>query len=398
MGIWLWDHYFGVPAGYAPGTEEIALIKIDRDLQLAEAMDNDPVLLRWLAHSQTMDEAVSSGIRALETLASAQALGPTGYHAYAALLATKEGGPPEYYLNQLNLPSADPNSPTWWNLKIGSPDFTFPPTGVTATLRNRAIIVGSIIWGLGLVGIAFLPAAFRCLRNAFVTKPKGYSSGWSASLGLVIFLVATLAWIGFSMLLEFGIMVLPGLHPVVAILLDTVARILPALIALGLLFKKTSHIPRSIGLNGHIHPPVIIGLFSLLVLIDQPLRWALGRFTTEDPTGGLSYADSGLFGLVFLVISACLVAPVAEEILYRSILFRSLGNKMGVLVAAIISSIIFASLHFYDYYGLASVAIFGFVCALLYQSTGSLINVIALHMLYNTSITLPQWTIYHAPL
>jgi hypothetical protein len=33
----------------------------------------------------------------------------------------------------------------------------------------------------------------------------------------------------------------------------------------------------------------------------------------------------------------------------------------------------------------------------VYQSTGSLLNVIALHMLYNTSITLPEWTIYHAP-
>jgi membrane protease YdiL (CAAX protease family) len=80
------------------------------------------------------------------------------------------------------------------------------------------------------------------------------------------------------------------------------------------------------------------------------------------------------------------------------VLHRSLSNKMGVLAAAVISSVVFASLHFYDIYGLASVATFGFVCALAYQSTGSLLNVIALHMLYNASITLPEWTIYHAPL
>jgi len=143
---------------------------------------------------------------------------------------------------------------------------------------------------------------------------------------------------------------------------------------------------------------VLLGLFSLLVVIDQFLRWALGSFTMEDPTGGLSYADSGISGLVFLIVSACLVAPLAEEILYRGILFRSLANKTGVLAAAVISSVVFASLHFYDFYGLASVATFGFVCALLYQSTGSLSNVVVLHMLYNTSITLPEWTIYHAPL
>ena len=49
-------------------------------------------------------------------------------------------------------------------------------------------------------------------------------------------------------------------------------------------------------------------------------------------------------------------------------------------------------------YGLASVGIFGFTCALLYASTGSLGTVIAFHMLYNTSIKIPEWIVYHAPL
>ncbi len=394
----MWDHYFGATMGFAPDTEEIALIKIDRDLQLAEAMADDPPLLRWIAHAQTPGRAVANGIRSLETLIAAQSLSPTGYHAYAALLATREQVPVETYLSRLNLPSDDPESANWWNLKIASPGFSYPQTATTAVLRTRAVTVGGIIWGLGIVGLAFLPTALRCLGKAFHRKQRGYSAAWSPSLGLVIFLLATLAWIGFTMVVELGIGNLPGLHPVVVILLDTLARILPTLIALALLFRKPSHIPRRIGLNGHIHPPVLIGLFALLVLLDQPLRWALGRFTAEDPTGGLSYADSGLFGLAFLVISACVIAPLSEEILYRGILYRSLANKMGVLGAALVSSVIFASLHFYDYYGLASVATFGFVCALLYQATGSLVNVVALHMLYNVSITLPEWTIYHAPL
>ena len=40
LGIWLWDHYFGKSQGYEPGTEEVALVKIDRDLRLAhEALE-----------------------------------------------------------------------------------------------------------------------------------------------------------------------------------------------------------------------------------------------------------------------------------------------------------------------------------------------------------------------
>ncbi len=398
LGIWLWDSYFGETVGYPPGTEEITLVRLDRNLQLAEAMAEDPPILRWLANAQTMDKAVADGIHSLELLIPSRALSPTGYHAYAALLATREDVPPAGYLDQISLPSEKSETPNWWNMKIASDDFTFRQNERTATLRNRAIYVGAVIWGLGILGLAFVPVALRCLVNAFRTKKRGYSSGWSPSLGITIFLLATLAWIGFTMVLEFGISLLPGLHPVAAILLDTAARILPSVIALGLLFTKISHIPRSIGLNGHVHPPVIIGLFSLLIVIDQILRRVLGGFVSEDPTGGLSYADSGIFGLVFVIVSACLVAPLVEEILYRGILFRSLANRTGVLAAAALSSLVFATLHFYDAYGLASVATFGFICALLYQSTGSLVDVVVLHMLYNTSITLPQWTIYHAPL
>ena len=68
------------------------------------------------------------------------------------------------------------------------------------------------------------------------------------------------------------------------------------------------------------------------------------------------------------------------------------------MIAALISSAIFAILHFYDGYGLFSVGIFGLSCALLYASTGSLASCIALHLLYNSSIKLPEWLVYHANL
>lgn len=165
---------------------------------------------------------------------------------------------------------------------------------------------------------------------------------------------------------------------------------LPALIALGLLFRRFSHAVRVVGIKADIHPTLILGLFSLLVIIDQPLRLLLGHITRNDPTGGLTQVGAGIYGIVFLLVSVCIIAPIAEEILYRGVLFRSLSNRIGVLFAALLSSVIFASLHFYDFYGLASVATFGIGCALLYQATGSLVNVVALHMLYNTSIILPE--------
>ena len=216
--------------------------------------------------------------------------------------------------------------------------------------------------------------------------------------GLVVFLAATLAWIGFTMTLEIGISTLPNIHPAVGIFLDSTARMLPPLIALGLLFRRPSHAIRVLGLRGPIAFKSILGLFSLLMIIDQVLRSTIGTQIESEPGGGLSLADAGLWGLAFAIISACLLAPFAEEILYRGILFRSFWNRLGVIPAAILSSIIFAALHFYDGYGLASVGVFGLSCALLYAATGSLTSSIALHVLYNSAIKIPEWIIYHGSL
>jgi membrane protease YdiL (CAAX protease family) len=246
--------------------------------------------------------------------------------------------------------------------------------------------------------LVFVPGALRELKRGLSAKPRGYGGAWTAPLGLVVFLMATLAWIGFSMTMELGIDTLPNLHPLAGILLDSAARILPPLIALGLLFKRPSHAIRVLGLDQPIQPKVVLGMFSLLMLMDQVLRRLMGVAETNEPGGGLSLGDSGAWGLVFALVSACLLAPVAEEILYRGVLFRSLRNRLGVLAGAVLSSVIFAVLHFYDGYGLASVAVFGFSCALLYAGTGALSTVIALHVLYNLSIKLPEWIVYHAPL
>ena len=131
---------------------------------------------------------------------------------------------------------------------------------------------------------------------------------------------------------------------------------------------------------------------------DQILQLVFLGSGTDEPGGGLSGGDAGWWGLVFALVSACLLAPVAEEVLYRGVLFRSCQNRLGVIPAAAVSSAVFAVLHFYDGYGLASVAVFGLACAFLYAGSGSLAAAIALHMLYNTSIKLPEWIVYHAPL
>lgn len=418
LGIWLWDHYFGKIQGYPPGTEEIALVKLDRDLRLADAMEEDPAWLRRLAGVDPPGIVRKNAIKVLQKLANEQALTPRGAEAFAIIKSKQEGLPIREMLGQFlngqmisdfHETSAQlaTHRGTWWHAKlIDSWEENERPAASwreaygmdLLQLKLRAVVVGGAVWLLGLAGLGFVPHTLRCLRRGLSTRPKGYGASWSLPLGLVVFMVATLAWIGFSMTLEVAIATLPGLHPLAGIFLDSAARMLPALIALALLFRRPSHVVRVMGLDRPVAVKAIFGMFSLLMIADLALRWTIHREGSNDPGGGLSLGDAGIWGLAFALVSACLLAPIAEETLYRGVLFGSARNRLGVLPAAILSSAVFAVLHFYDGYGLASVGIFGLGCALLYAGTGSLTTVIGLHMLYNTAIKLPEWVIYHAPL
>ena len=417
LGIWLWDHYFGKPQGYPPGTEEVALVKIDRDLRLVEVMAGDPPWLRWLAAADSEQRAIADARGAMENLIREKAAGLPTLEAYAVLKAHELRRPAREVLSEvmqgqsvLNFEETSrllaSHRGTWWQARLVEEwEQTSRPveqwrqvySADSRTIRTRAITARSAVWLLALAGLAFVPLTLRELSRGFSARPRGYAAAWTLPLGLVVFLVAILAWIGFTMTLELGIGTLPGLHPAAAILLDSAARLLPALIALGLLFRRPSHAMRSIGLDQPAATRTILGLFTLLMIIDQALRNALGSGDTE-PGGSLSAGEAGWWGLAFAVVSACLLAPVAEEALYRGILFRSFRNRLGLAAAAVLSSAVFALLHFYNGYGLASVGIFGTACALLYAARGSLWSCILLHMIYNASIKIPEWIIYHAPL
>lgn len=89
-----------------------------------------------------------------------------------------------------------------------------------------------------------------------------------------------------------------------------------------------------------------------------------------------------------LIIPLCfygiVMAPIAEEILFRGVLFRWLHGHMGFIVALGVSSIAFALVH----ESVASwlpIAALGGVCSWLYHRSGQLLASITLHATFNTS-------------
>jgi membrane protease YdiL (CAAX protease family) len=91
------------------------------------------------------------------------------------------------------------------------------------------------------------------------------------------------------------------------------------------------------------------------------------------------------------VLLIVIAAPVSEEVCFRGMLFGGLRERLPRLVAALVSALIFGGLHATT--GISAVPpliIFGFVLALLYEKTGSIVPGILLHMLNNSVALLGQ--------
>lgn len=57
-------------------------------------------------------------------------------------------------------------------------------------------------------------------------------------------------------------------------------------------------------------------------------------------------SDIKQFGSISMVLAICFLAPMAEEILFRGILLKGLVDKVSPLWAILITSILFAAIHF----------------------------------------------------
>jgi membrane protease YdiL (CAAX protease family) len=97
----------------------------------------------------------------------------------------------------------------------------------------------------------------------------------------------------------------------------------------------------------------------------------------------------GSLPIQFLLI--VVAAPISEEVCFRGMLFGGLRERLPRIAAALLSGAIFGGLHALT--GISAVPpliVFGFVLALLYEKTGSIVPGILLHMLNNSVALLAQ--------
>ena len=120
-------------------------------------------------------------------------------------------------------------------------------------------------------------------------------------------------------------------------------------------------------------------LGKLLTLLTDDVVRSRPRLTFDEPAGALA------IGVIFALV----VAPFAEELFFRGVLFRALRDRHGFATASVGSTAAFALVHFVPRSGLdnvvlvAATAVMGAGLALVYERRRNLLAPLAAHVAFN---------------
>lgn len=173
------------------------------------------------------------------------------------------------------------------------------------------------------------------------------------------------------------------------------------LIALIYLYPRQFHLtlnPQKPGLWRIVSQAVVQLLAAFILFMLVALCWrgillyikslGLGDLTGEQELIGLLAAGLSMpVGvLVALLVAAVIIAPVAEEILFRGLLYRFLKSRISARWAMIASSVCFGAIHG-NMASFIPLTFLGMILVRAYERTGSLKVPILMHALFNANTT-----------
>jgi membrane protease YdiL (CAAX protease family) len=137
-------------------------------------------------------------------------------------------------------------------------------------------------------------------------------------------------------------------------------------------------------------PTVLIATLGFALMLGLEIGYIELLDVSESNADDLG-ADEGLLAALLVDLAVIVVAPVAEEIFFRGFFYRALRTRIGLAASALIDGVVFGLLHFEGEDTLVIlpvIATFGIGQCLVYEWTGSLYAVIAIHAAFNTVASL----------
>lgn len=139
--------------------------------------------------------------------------------------------------------------------------------------------------------------------------------------------------------------------------------------------------------------PILIGAAITAVVILfvwEAIKQAMGGAPSPPPENPVVEVIGGKdrWTMIAFVVLATTWAPIVEEAVFRGCLFRHARSRLGIVLAALASAVVFGGMHGYAGPLLLPVTSLGFVFALMREWRGSLIGPMTAHFLHNATVTL----------
>ncbi len=128
-------------------------------------------------------------------------------------------------------------------------------------------------------------------------------------------------------------------------------------------------------------------LSSIVFIIQWNLCGPIGTKNAFNISLPQLASDFHIEAVILNTVAIAIIAPISEELLCRGLLFGWLRRRHSLYVAAIISAFFFALIHL-DVQLLPSLFVVGFVFAISYERTGSLVPNMLGHALHNCAVLL----------
>lgn len=186
-----------------------------------------------------------------------------------------------------------------------------------------------------------------------------------------------------------------------------------AAVAAFLIFQVTFYLRgKNLDKQLRIKGPVLLDIvvsFALALgfrlLTNVYFLWAekiqiLGESLESAQAQSYNFKTMTMLGMVTILVSIIVVAPVVEEVLFRGIVQKELGEGFGALIAIVLQGLLFGVAHGFLVQSIFT-AVFGILLGVLYHKTRNLTTSIMAHMFFNLNSILeikdaslwPQMTI-----
>lgn len=112
-----------------------------------------------------------------------------------------------------------------------------------------------------------------------------------------------------------------------------------------------------------------------------------------ETSSGFKEANSAFFAgtLLYELLGSCLIIPIAEELLYRGIVYKRLRLYVGVGPAITLSAVLFGAMHF-NLVQFVYAGILGILLAFLLEKTGFWYTAVLAHCAANVAAVMRQET------